>query len=108
MLTVSEIAANRIIQQAAKTGRPAEIIIDVKPSGCSGLEYKIEWAKDNNIRPEFLSINAIGAKVYVTPAACNVLYGATMIVKKEGLNEGFDFDNPNEIDSCGCGKSFRV
>jgi iron-sulfur cluster assembly protein len=31
-----------------------------------------------------------------------------MVVKREGLNEGFDFDNPNAKDACGCGKSFRV
>jgi len=27
---------------------------------------------------------------------------------RNGLNEGFDFFNPNERDRCGCGESFRV
>jgi len=27
---------------------------------------------------------------------------------REGLNEGFRFNNPNERDKCGCGESFRV
>jgi iron-sulfur cluster assembly protein len=27
---------------------------------------------------------------------------------REGLNEGFQFNNPVEKDRCGCGESFRV
>ena len=27
---------------------------------------------------------------------------------REGLNEGFKFQNPNMKDECGCGESFRV
>jgi iron-sulfur cluster assembly protein len=27
---------------------------------------------------------------------------------KEGLNEGFKFNNPNQKGECGCGESFTV
>ena len=27
---------------------------------------------------------------------------------RNGLNEGFEFKNPNERDRCGCGESFRI
>jgi iron-sulfur cluster assembly protein len=27
---------------------------------------------------------------------------------RQGLNEGFEFNNPLEKDRCGCGESFRI
>jgi iron-sulfur cluster assembly protein len=27
---------------------------------------------------------------------------------RQGLNEGFEFSNPNSKGECGCGESFRV
>jgi iron-sulfur cluster assembly accessory protein len=34
--------------------------------------------------------------------------GMTIDYVRNGLNEGFEFRNPNERDRCGCGESFRV
>ena len=36
------------------------------------------------------------------------LKGITVDYVRQGLNEGFEFINPNERDRCGCGESFRV
>jgi iron-sulfur cluster assembly protein len=37
-----------------------------------------------------------------------LLSNMTVDYVRSGLNEGFEFRNPNERDRCGCGESFRV
>lgn len=49
-----------------------------------------------------------GVTIWVNGKDLPYLEGLTMDWKREGLNEGFDFVNPNEKDRCGCGESFRI
>ena len=108
MITVTDTAAKMIKQQLTKRGRGVGIRIGVKTTGCSGLAYVLEYLRedkfdsyDNNIvYPDFVIKVSIKDSVY--------LQGLTMDWVKKGLNEGFDFVNPNERDRCGCGESFRV
>jgi iron-sulfur cluster assembly protein len=46
--------------------------------------------------------------VFVDPKSGAYLQGITVDYVRQGLNEGFEFRNPNERDRCGCGESFRV
>lgn len=109
MLTVSETAKNKIIEQLKKRGKGIGIKIGVKTTGCSGLAYTLEFfdklEKDNtlfNMYPngEILVIVDRKHEPYLT--------GLHIDYVKKGLNEGFEFINPNERDRCGCGESFRV
>ena len=47
-------------------------------------------------------------KIIIDKKSLVYLDGTELDYVKEGLNEGFEFTNPNERDRCGCGESFRV
>ena len=49
-----------------------------------------------------------GVKVVVDPKSLVYLDGIELDYVKEGLNEGFKYNNPNVKESCGCGESFHV
>jgi iron-sulfur cluster assembly protein len=49
-----------------------------------------------------------GVKVLIDPKSLVYLDGTEVDFGKEGLNEGFKFNNPNVKDECGCGESFNV
>jgi len=49
-----------------------------------------------------------GVKVIIDPKSLVYLDGTELDFVKEGLNEGFKFNNPNVRGECGCGESFNV
>lgn len=108
MITVTDTASKKIKQQLTKRGRGVGIRIGVKTTGCSGLAYVLEYVDKYEIEigvtnfghPEFVLLIDAKSLVY--------LNGLTMDWVRNGLNEGFEFLNPNEKDRCGCGESFRV
>jgi iron-sulfur cluster assembly protein len=55
-----------------------------------------------------MSFDNHGITVYVDTKDLAYLDGMTLDWKREGLNEGFDFVNPNETARCGCGESFKI
>ena len=108
MITVTDTAAKKIKQQLTKRGRGIGIRLGVKTTGCSGLAYVLEFVDSyeaevgvtNYAQKDFAVLVDANSEVY--------LKGLTMDWVRNGLNEGFDFKNPNERDRCGCGESFRV
>jgi iron-sulfur cluster assembly protein len=108
MITVTDTAAKKIKQQLTKRGQGVGIRVGVKTTGCSGLAYTLEYV-DNYITEEGVTNFAQQDFVILVDAKSLVyLNGLTMDWVRNGLNEGFDFINPNERDRCGCGESFRV
>ncbi len=106
MISLTELASNKIKQQIQRRGQGLGIRVGVKTTGCSGLAYVLEFvdiAKD-----EDTCIDHQDYKVFIDPKASPYLQGMTIDYVRNGLNEGFDFKNPNEKDRCGCGESFRV
>jgi iron-sulfur cluster assembly protein len=108
MITVTDTAAKKIKQQLTKRGRGLGIRIGVKTTGCSGLAYVLEYVDEyveeigvtNYAHQDFVLLVDAKSAVY--------LKGLTVDWVRNGLNEGFEFLNPNERDKCGCGESFRV
>ena len=105
-VTLTENAAKHVTNYIAKRGRGMGLRLGVKTTGCSGLAYKIEFADAAN--PEDQQFESHGIKVLVDPKSLAYIDGTTLDYVREGLNEGFRFNNPNERDKCGCGESFRV
>ena len=108
-ITVTDTAARKIQQQIARRGSGIGIRIGVKTTGCSGLAYVLEYVdteQGREICMEHHDVN--GIRIYMDPKHRPYLYGMTIDYVRNGLNEGFDFKNPNERDRCGCGESFRV
>ena len=106
MITLTEPAADKVSQQLKKRGKGLGIRVGVKTTGCSGYAYAIEYVDTPS--SEDMSFVSHGVHVFVDPKSLVFLDGITMDWKRNGLNEGFDFINPNEKDRCGCGESFRV
>jgi iron-sulfur cluster assembly protein len=106
MITVTNTAAKKIKQQITKRGKGEGLRIGVKTTGCSGLAYVLEYVDNPN--PEDQCIECEGCKLFVDPKSCVYLQGLEIDFVRNGLNEGFEFRNPNERDRCGCGESFRV
>ncbi|HPP83790.1 MAG TPA: iron-sulfur cluster assembly accessory protein, partial [Rubrivivax sp.] len=87
-------------------GKGIGVRLAVKPSGCSGLSYKLDFADE--VAADDLVFEQRGVKVLVDPRSLPFVEGTEIDFVREGLNEGFRFSNPLEKDRCGCGESFRV
>ena len=105
-VTLSARAADHIARFIAKRGKGVGIRLGVRTSGCSGMAYKLEFADAPN--PEDIEFVSHGVKVLVDPKSLPYLAGTELDYAREGLNEGFKFNNPNVKDQCGCGESFNV
>jgi iron-sulfur cluster assembly protein len=106
MLTLTETAANKVKDNIARRGRGLGIRIGVKTTGCSGLAYTLEYI--DHIDETLAVFESRDVHVYVDLKHMPYLTGIEMDWQRQGLNEGFEFSNPNERDRCGCGESFRV
>ena len=105
-VTLSERAAEHVAKFIAKRGKGIGIRLGVKTSGCSGMAYKLEFADAAEV--EDVVFDSHGLKVLVDPKSLPYIDGTELDYAKEGLNEGFKFNNPNVKDACGCGESFTV
>ena len=105
-ITLTESAARHVASTIAKRGKGVGLRLGVRTTGCSGLAYKLEFADE--IQPEDTSFESNGVRVLIDPKSLAYLDGTELDFVREGLNEGFKFNNPNEKDRCGCGESFNV
>ena len=106
MITITENAAKHINNYLTKRGKGLGVRLGVKTSGCSGMAYNLEFVDEVN--EDDLIFEEHGARVYIDPKSLVYLGGTQVDYTKEGLQEGFKFENPNVKDSCGCGESFHV
>ena len=105
-VTLTDRAAEHVQRYIEKRGKGVGLRLGVKTTGCSGLAYKLEFADD--IKPEDTTFESHGVRVLIDPKSLAYLDGTELDFVREGLNEGFKFNNPNEKDRCGCGESFNV
>ncbi|MGI9282400.1 MAG: iron-sulfur cluster assembly protein IscA [Endozoicomonas sp.] len=105
-ITMTDAAARHIRDQLKKRGRGVGIRVAVRTSGCSGMAYVLEFVDDaSNDENAFESK---GVNIYSDQKSLVYLDGTELDFVKEGLNEGFQFNNPNASSECGCGESFNV
>ena len=105
-ITVTESAAKHIANFLAKRGKGVGLRLGVRTSGCSGMAYKLEFA--DVVEEDDLTFVNHGVTVLVDPKSLPYIDGMELDFTREGLNEGFKFNNPNVKDACGCGESFNV
>ena len=105
-ITVTEAAARHVQKSLSNRGKGVGVRLGVRTSGCSGMAYVLEFA--DAIEDGDLVFEDHGVKVIVSPKSIVYLDGTELDFAREGLNEGFKFNNPNVKDSCGCGESFNV
>jgi len=105
-VTLTEAAARHVSRYIARRGKGVGVRLGVKTTGCSGLAYKLEYA--DQAAPEDLLFQSYGVTVLVDPKSLAYLDGTELDFVREGINEGFKFNNPNVKGECGCGESFQV
>ncbi len=105
-ITLTEPAARRVQKFLAARGKGVGLRLGVRTSGCSGLAYTLEFADD--VLPGDRCFQSRGVTVLVDPKSLAYLDGTEFDFAREGMNEGFKFNNPNVRNQCGCGESFSV
>jgi iron-sulfur cluster assembly protein len=105
-VTLTENAARQISKQLEKRGLGLGLKLGIKKSGCSGFAYILDYA--DNIEDMDEVFENFGVKVVVTKADLEVINGLELDYRREGINEAFQFNNPNVKGTCGCGESFSV
>lgn len=105
-VSITPAAAQQIRQVLDERGHGLGLRVTVKPSGCSGYSYVLDFA--DQATNDDVPFEEHGAKVFVAPQALDMLDGSEVDYVSEGLNRFFRFNNPNVKDQCGCGESFSV
>jgi len=105
-ISLTENAAKHVQNFLAKRGKGVGLRLGVRTSGCPGMAYKLEFA--DAVDSEDLQFVSNGVTVLVDQHSLLYIDGMELDYTREGLNEGFKFNNPNVKDSCGCGESFKV
>ncbi|MFC1235895.1 iron-sulfur cluster assembly protein IscA [Vibrio sp. DW001] len=105
-ISMTEAAASRVQTFLDNRGSGIGLRLGVKTTGCSGMAYVLEFVDQLNEEDEVFETNTV--KIIIDPKSLVYLDGTELDFVKEGLNEGFQFNNPNVKDECGCGESFTV
>ncbi|MCA1928929.1 iron-sulfur cluster assembly protein IscA [Rheinheimera sediminis] len=105
-ISMTPAAADRVRSFLANRGKGLGLRVGVKTTGCSGLAYVLEFVDELNDDDQVFEQNDL--KLIVDGKSLVYIDGTQLDFVKEGLNEGFQFNNPNVNGECGCGESFTV
>ena len=103
-VTLTDAAAQRV-RGLMEGGDVKGLRIGVKKGGCAGMEYTMEHAAE--IDPMDALVEQDGARVMIAPMAQMFLFGTQIDYRTSLLESGFVFNNPNVVESCGCGESIK-
>ena len=105
-VTLTPKAAEHVRNFIDKRGRGFGLRVGVRTSGCSGMAYRLEFADASAAEDRIFE--SCGVKLVVDEQSLAYIDGTELDFVREGLNEGFRFNNPNAASTCGCGESFGV
>lgn len=106
-VSLTEFAAHRVESMLAQRGHGIGLRVGTRKAGCSGFLYEVDYADD--IRDDDIVFESHGVKIIVDKQSLPHIDGTQLdYVKTNALHEGFEFNNPNVKDMCGCGESFTV
>ncbi|MDP6445009.1 MAG: iron-sulfur cluster assembly accessory protein [Pirellulaceae bacterium] len=109
MITVTETAATaaQATKERSKYGEEYFLRIGVVGGGCSGFAYKLTFdTKYDETKDTRYEMH--GMSYVVDKKSSLFLDGATLNYADGIERQGFYFDNPNVVKTCGCGSSFSV
>jgi len=105
-ILITESAARHVQDQLQSRGHGIGIRVGVKTTGCSGMAYVLEFVDKLEVGDQVFEEQ--GVKIVVDPKSLLYIDGTQMDYVKQGVNEGFEFSNPNSKGECGCGESFSI
>jgi|TARA_B110000908_G_scaffold2741_2_gene3763 iron-sulfur cluster assembly protein len=106
MITLTSSAADKMNQHMKLRENTLGIRLGLKTSGCNGYSYVLEFVDQTNEEDSVFQNN--GISFFIDPKSLIALNGIELDYKRQGLNEGFEFNNPNVTAECGCGESFTI
>ena len=105
-VNLTERAARRIAQIAAKDASHKLFRVSVEGGGCSGFQYKFDMV--GNAADDDLVVEREGAQLLIDPVSLDYLKGSEIDFVDDLMGASFRIRNPNAQSSCGCGTSFSL
>ncbi|MDG0968638.1 MAG: iron-sulfur cluster assembly protein IscA [Porticoccaceae bacterium] len=105
-ITMTSAAQQHVRKHLEHRSSGLGVRLGVRTTGCSGLSYVLEFVDEATSGDQIFDFE--GIKLIIDVKSLLYLDGTQLDYVKEGLNEGFEFKNPNVKDECGCGESFHV
>jgi iron-sulfur cluster assembly protein len=103
-VSITPAAAAQIARLMVSKGAQG-LRIGVKKGGCAGMEYTMDYVSEINALDELVEQD--GARVMIAPMAQMFLFGTEIDYRTSLLESGFQFNNPNVAEACGCGESIK-
>jgi iron-sulfur cluster assembly protein len=105
-IKLTDRAATHVKTFLSKNSEGVGLRLAVKSTGCSGYQYVVNVAKDTE-ETDVVS-QSQGITIVMDNQSFPFLEGTELDYVREGLIEGFRFNNPNVENTCGCGESFSI
>lgn len=105
-ITISAAAQLRLSDQLKKHGKGIGIRLTIKPTGCSGFSYQLDFVDE--VATDDQKFSAGNISIFIKKEMLKYVEGTELDYVKEGLNEKFVYRNPKAKGVCGCGESFTV
>lgn len=107
MITITSPASEKLTTIMTEKGISNYALrVFVSGGGCSGLNYGMTFSEAPEADDRVFDTD--GLKVVVDPASLEYLVGAEIDYIDNLIGGGFRIENPNAVQSCSCGSSFRT
>lgn len=82
--------------------------ISVKQGGCSGMSYAMQFENREHLQQYDEIIDYESFQIVCDSKSLLYLYGLSLEYEDKLIGGGFQFINPNAMQTCGCGQSFSA
>lgn len=108
MITVTSAAAEKLTSVMEQKGLDSShgLRVFVQGGGCGGMQYGMTF--EGNPREDDEVYEQHGLKVIVDPTSLFYIEGSNIDYVDNLMGGGFHIENPQAVNSCGCGSSFRT
>ena len=106
VISMTDNAARRVAEIAAKLGKSPVLRLSVEGGGCSGFQYKFGMA--DTVEADDIRAEGDGASLVVDPISLDLVRGSAVDFVESLGGKSFQVTNPNAQAGCGCGSSFAV
>lgn len=106
-VNLTEAAIERILELRDDPRAPAKIRLYIQGGGCSGFEYRIEFAREALPDDILIPVGEL-IQLHVDLFSAPYLNGSTVDYDTSPFSSKFTFQNPQATSTCGCGSSFSI
>lgn len=107
-IQLTENALKQVMFLRDRQGQDLYLRVGVRQGGCSGMSYTMDFTEPNSVGEQDDVFDYEGFKIVCDRKSLLYLYGLVLDYSNAMIGGGFQFTNPNAVQSCGCGKSFSV